>query len=140
MPDPYISLTTEYTGDAKKADPKHKEAAVKAMTAAAQRVLSGRDGAGFQTKTKGPGFAFRLKLEEIAADATGTKCVVSGSIVGFPKSFVVSIGPNPTATATAQGSGEGVIADAVDAAAEDLVSRKLIPGARTRFKQHGTNP
>jgi hypothetical protein len=140
MPDPYINLTTEYTSDAKNADGKYKEGAIKAMTTAAVRVLAGKDGAGFQTKNKGPGFTFRLKVEDIAVDAKSTKCVVSGSIVGFPKSFVVSIGVNPTATATAQGSGERVVAECIDAAAEDLVSRKLIPGAKSRFKAHGTNP
>jgi len=113
---------------------------VKAVTGAAMRVLGGSGGAGFQTRDKGPGFAFRLKVEEIALDAKTTKCVVSGSIVGYPKPFVVSIGANPTATATAQGSGDKVIADCIGGAAEDLVSRKLIPGARARFKQHGTNP
>jgi len=140
MADPYISLITEYTGDAKRAAAKYKEAAVKAVTAAAMRVLGGSDGAGFQTRDKGPGFAFRLKVDEIVVDAKTTKCVVSGSIVGYPKPFVVSIGANPAATAAAQGSNDRVIADCVDGAAEDLVSRKLIPGARARFKQHGTNP
>jgi len=140
MPDPYIDLATDYTSDDKKADRKYKDAAIKAMTAAAVRVLGGKDGASFQTKSKGPGFTFRLKVDEIAVDAKSAKCTVSGSVVGYPKSFVVSVGANPTATATAQGTGDRVIADSVDAAVEDLVARKLIPGAKKRFKDHGTNP
>ncbi|HUH83477.1 MAG TPA: hypothetical protein VLX85_02645 [Stellaceae bacterium] len=140
MTDPYVNLIAEYTSDAKKADGKYKDGALKAMTAAAVRVLGGRDGAGFQTKNKGPGFAFRLKVEEITLDQKTTKCVVSGAIAGFPKAFMVSIGPNPTATATVQGGGDRAIADCIDAASDDLVSRKLIPGARARYKAHGTDP
>ena len=140
MADPYIDLVAEYAGDAKKADGKYKDGALRALKSAAVRALAGKDASGFQTKSKGPGFAFHVKVVEISGDAKTTKCVVSGSIVGYPKAFVVSIGPNPTATATAQGSGDRVVADCIDAAVDDLVTRKLLPGARARFKQHGTNP
>lgn len=140
MPDPYIDVVADYASDAKKANGKYKDAAIKAIKAAAERVVGGKDGSGFQIKTKGPGFTFRLKVEEITADAKSTRCVVSGNIVGYPKAFVVSIGANPTATATEQGTGERVLADCIDTAAEDLLVRKLIPGARSRFKAHGTDP
>lgn len=102
------------------------------MQAVVKRIVD--KAAGFTTTKfdKAKGYALRLEVSKVDTAGHRTSCTLSGSIVRYPPTVTMKRGTgeemvttNMSSGATADGTSEGSLLDAIEAIAENLVTKSV---------------
>ena len=118
--------------DASKA-PKEYAAKVKTyMESTAEKTVG--KAKGFTTSKKGEGFTIRLKVAELKVDGKAVSCKLSGELIRYPKSEMVSTGLAGGAKADG-GKPEALVKDCVESVVEDMMNKRVIPAMQKEARQ-----
>lgn len=110
--------------DASKAPKEHAAKAKTAMSKAVERAVKGESE--LTTDKKGEGYTVRLKIAELAIDAKGVSCKVTGELLRYPKPEMVSTSLSGSAKASG-GKPDALVADCIDGVVEDMMKKRVIP-------------
>ena len=102
------------------------------MEAAIKKIMIKTPGFTVDKPEKPKGYTIRLKIAKIEKGGGNTKCMLSGSIVRYPKSSTAKRGEGEemvstsmTGNATATGTSDNSIWDCVEAIAEELATKSI---------------